>query len=66
MKIRPSTPGTTITLIFSQPLTGVYDLEVFACIPEGLSIQQIGANCHSFHVICLINITFNVDGYKVL
>jgi hypothetical protein len=34
MKIRPTVPGTTIVLYFTEPANPVYDLQVFACVPE--------------------------------
>jgi hypothetical protein len=34
MKIRPTVPGTTIVLYFSKPASPIYDLQVFACVPE--------------------------------
>jgi len=32
MKIRATVRGTSIILTFSKPLTGIYDLEVWACV----------------------------------
>jgi hypothetical protein len=34
MKIRTVAEGTLVILTFSEPLTGIYDLQVFACVPE--------------------------------
>ena len=44
MQIEESKKGTTIILTFSEPLTGIYDLEVFACVPEGWLLAIFSAN----------------------
>jgi hypothetical protein len=41
MQIRPSVPGTYIVLYFSGPLTGIYDLEVFACVPPPTTVTGV-------------------------
>jgi hypothetical protein len=43
MQIPPNVPGTLIILIFSDSLTGIYDLQVFACVPLGTTEIETSA-----------------------